>query len=304
MNVRPIIALLILAPLLPELTTGSTPIQSLFNPFILFLIFIGYSLPVLFIRELFVRWKLGFTGMLTVGFAYGILNEGTLTQTFLRVAASPMPWYNGYGFLGVNTIFAFVLSIWHALHSVIFPIMIVHYLYPGFAGKPWLGKKKSWLLLIPAVVMGIGQANTTGTQPYLVVFYITIIALLFVARTMPKATEKATERFSAKTAGLGILFLLVHLWGSNALGAARVSEVIIFAYAIVTLFVFVAILKRKGWTQPPNIIGFAVGSYIVVSAFGAFLSMLFFGNVVQVFAEIVVIIALLFWLVKIRKNQG
>ena len=69
-NLRYILVLMILSTLLPELFSGNTSPVTMLNPLVFILFFtIGYGLPVLVIREVLVRWNLGFGGLFLLGLA-------------------------------------------------------------------------------------------------------------------------------------------------------------------------------------------------------------------------------------------
>ncbi len=83
---KPVLALLLLAPTIPELLTGSTPITMLLlSPlkFLLQMVYIVslYGSGALLIREATIRWNKGWGTTLLLGAAYGIMEEGGLLST-------------------------------------------------------------------------------------------------------------------------------------------------------------------------------------------------------------------------------
>ena len=108
---KAILTLMIISPLLAEVLTNSTPITSLINPVSLFILFFAYSIPILILREVSVRWKTGILGLFLMGFAYGLFNEAILAKTILLQTSVPVPTFDNFGFyLGVNFPWLIVIS--------------------------------------------------------------------------------------------------------------------------------------------------------------------------------------------------
>src|SRR3989304_1928924 len=75
-NRRLLLYFFFLAALLPEAITGSTPPLAWLNPIQLLLNLWLYGTGVLVVRELSLRWRTGWPGILLMGAAYGIIEEG------------------------------------------------------------------------------------------------------------------------------------------------------------------------------------------------------------------------------------
>ncbi len=117
---KQVLSLMILSPLLAEVLSSNVSLGAFLNPPNLFLLItLGYGIPVLIIRELAVRRQLGLQGLLLLGVAYGIYNEGFIAKTFLLACNVPLEQFNGYGMLlGIGVPWAILISSWHALFSV------------------------------------------------------------------------------------------------------------------------------------------------------------------------------------------
>ena len=86
-NRRPLLALVLLSPVLAEMLSGSTPPLEWLNPIaVLFLIWL-YGAGVLVMRETAVRWKTGWPSILLLGAAYGI----TRSEEHTSELQSPSP---------------------------------------------------------------------------------------------------------------------------------------------------------------------------------------------------------------------
>jgi hypothetical protein len=143
----PVLALLVLAPAIPELLTGSTPITTLaVNPLQFAIGWLGdmglYGTGALLIREFVVRYRKGWASVLFLGAAYGIAEEGIGVHTFFEPAGlSPvgnLGWY-GHAY-GVNWLWALGLTIFHAVYSIALPILLTQLWFPGVKAARWLDR--------------------------------------------------------------------------------------------------------------------------------------------------------------------
>src|SRR5262245_17680889 len=132
-NAKPALLLIILSPILAELLTASTPVTVFVAPATLALfLFLGYGIPVLLIREFAVRIHAWVGGLLTLGFAYGIYNEGLLAKTIIQKTQLPLNGFDNYGYvLGLSVPWMVVIGLWHATAAVLYPILICQMLFPA-----------------------------------------------------------------------------------------------------------------------------------------------------------------------------
>lgn len=124
-NRRAALVLAVLAPLCAEVSLGTVPVRMAWA----WLIFAPiYSGGALFLREILRRTGGGYAGMLLLGVAYGLVEEGlvlqSLTSPHLYGAAA---W--GPRLLGVNTAYTELNLVYHALFSVAIPVILVEYLF-------------------------------------------------------------------------------------------------------------------------------------------------------------------------------
>ncbi len=135
-NIKPILILFILSPLIAELLFGSTPASRSFQ--LIFEAFF-YGSAVLLIREFARRYNLGWTSIIILGIAFGIIEECILLQS----AFNPNFLGNDLSFgrtKGVNWVWAEYIIGYHAIWSITIPILITELLFPGKSSKPWLSK--------------------------------------------------------------------------------------------------------------------------------------------------------------------
>jgi hypothetical protein len=137
----PVFVLLLLAPAIPELLTGSTPLHTFFTPFS-FLLEVGlYGAGAILIRELARSRGLGWPRILLLGAAYGIIEEGLQIQSFFNIHHPGIGNLAVYGrAFGVNWVWAEFLTCFHAVFSIVIPILLTEMLFPARRAQPWLGK--------------------------------------------------------------------------------------------------------------------------------------------------------------------
>ncbi|MEU6586075.1 hypothetical protein [Nocardia sp. NPDC046763] len=217
----PALGLLVLAPLVGEYLLGNIAIDAL--PMIVGIIPL-YGGGALLIREVARRWRLGWPGIILLGLAYAVIEEGLLTRSLFN------PDYVGlrlldYGFipaLGIGAYWTvFVLAI-HGVWSIAVPISIVE------AGSrrpdtPWLGKVG---LTVSAVLFLLGGAVPALASPAIYPLsaaqitwtLITVVALIIAAflsvrfrRPLLPATPAGPWTVFAITIAAGLAFWLPSL---------------------------------------------------------------------------------------------
>ncbi len=134
----PVVALVLLAPLLGEVVSGATRLSYLFAyvPEVMM-----WGCGALLIRETVRRWGGGWRSMLPLALALSVWEEFIVQQTSL----APFPWPGAvarYGrFAGVNwTWFLFMLA-FESMTIVLVPVRLVELLFPRAAARTWLGRR-------------------------------------------------------------------------------------------------------------------------------------------------------------------
>ena len=142
----PFLALLLLAPSIPELLTGSTPVSELVaNPAGFA---VGYALDLglygtgaLVIREFSVILRKGWASILLWGAAYGIAEEGFAVHTFFERSGPPVGQLAVYGSAyGVNWLWALELTVFHATYSIALPVLLTYLWYPTSRDRRWVDR--------------------------------------------------------------------------------------------------------------------------------------------------------------------
>jgi hypothetical protein len=200
-----------------ELLTGSTPLYSLvLNPPTLPLLVGLYGAGALIVRELGAVWRKGWPTILVLGAAYGVIEEALDTKSWFNPAWSALGPLGSYGrYLGVNWIWAFQLTFFHAVFSIAIPIALTTVLFPGagVAGSGaarWLSDKKLavvTVVFVADVLLGF-EFWPYSTPISLIVFGLWLVAVLIsIAYLLPKSPVGSPPTTLRGRALVGIGFL-------------------------------------------------------------------------------------------------
>ena len=202
---HPVLLFLCFTPGIPEYLSGSTPVAAVVYAPGGFLLFLALNLGLygpgaLLAREAFVRWRPGWAGVLLLGTAYGLLEEGTALGTLFNPHASVVGTLGSYGrFAGVNWVWTVSVLAVHVVLSVGLPILLLGLALPETRGRSLLSGRQ---VPVAVAVYGIDivvLALATGyyrTAPALVVSAAVLaVALYAVTRLLPRgALDPTCER--------------------------------------------------------------------------------------------------------------
>jgi hypothetical protein len=188
----PVVALLLLAPSIPELLTGSTPVSRLLSDPIAFavsyLFDVGlYGTGAFLVRECSVLLRKGWASVLLWGAAYGIAEEGLAVHTFFERSGPPVGALTTYGSAyGVNALWALGLTIFHATYSIALPILLTYLWFPEVKDRRWVDR--GGLVVVAAVYLGVvavfARLVGHGPSPPLLAVFLAIEALLLLAGSL------------------------------------------------------------------------------------------------------------------------
>ncbi len=269
----PILTLILITPFLTELLCSNIPASVFFHPYVFFMTVLVYGLPVLAIRELSIRWNLGILGILIFGVAYGIYNEGICAKTLLLTQNVPIDAFDGYSFLTINFSWSILILVWHALHSILYPILTVTYLYPENQPSTWLNRKllvlACLLFTTAGVIMFFNTPRIQVPLVYPLLFTGIIICLVFVSKFVAKTPliKTVPVKTSIYPAILGFCFHLFYVLGLVILAQKKLPELLLLLYAVFILILVYYFLKMKEWLTIPHLLVFAIGDYCGVSFF-------------------------------------
>ncbi|HEX6774182.1 MAG TPA: hypothetical protein VF126_19260, partial [Acidobacteriaceae bacterium] len=131
----PIWTLVLLAPFIAEVLSGSTRTSILF-------VFIPevmvWGIGALFCRDLVRRWRGGGVSLLLLGLALSVAEEFIIQQTSL----APLPFpgsHAGYGRIwGINLVYLLFMLGFESVWIVLVPAQIIELFFPAKAAIPWL----------------------------------------------------------------------------------------------------------------------------------------------------------------------
>lgn len=268
MKARAAITLLVLCTLLPELFTGSTSLVAFLNPGLVVFLFFGYGVAILLVRELAVRCHSGILGLFFMGMGYSIFNEGLLAKTMILKNGLPVSQYNDYGYwLGISFPWAAGISSWHAIASVLIPILLTHYFFPKIKNEPWLNGKFALCLglllmsLASAGFLGTSEKGVTGTRLELGIFLSLMVVLFTLGAFFKEKTRSGTPGSALKPVLLGIS-VLIPFWGLAFLGASKVPLAVFFPIWTGVICVYAWALGRCHMLAMPGLLYFGIGFYL------------------------------------------
>jgi hypothetical protein len=145
----PIWTLLLLAPFIAEVLSGSTRASFLF-------VFLPevmvWGVGALFCRELVRRWRAGGTSLLFLGLALSIAEEFIIQQTSL----APLPFpgsHPDYGRVwGVNLIYFLFMLGYESVWVAVVPVQVTELFFPPYSRLPWLRKRGAIVTCIAFLV--------------------------------------------------------------------------------------------------------------------------------------------------------
>ena len=186
----PWLTLLILAPAIGELLSGSSPPAEFFQPFSFIIMTALYGCGALICREVKVRWRKGVGSLLLLGCAYAILEEGLMVASFFNPDWIDLGALKGFGrVFDVNWVWVVELIIYHAFFSVTVPVLLVELIYPERKVQPWLSERSLKIAAGALTLDVIGGLFLFGRMlnyypPLPQYLFFAIVAYLFVRAAM------------------------------------------------------------------------------------------------------------------------
>jgi len=300
---HPVLLLLCFTPGIPEYLSGSTPVAALVYAPGGFLLFLALNLGlygpgVLLAREAFVRWRPGWAGVVLLGAAYGLLEEGTALSTLFNPHASVVGALGSYGrFAGVNWVWTVGVLGVHIVLSVGLPILLLGLALPETRGRSLLSSREIPIALaVYALDIGV-LVLATGywrTAPWLLVSAALLAGLLYaVTCRLPHGTidppYPGPRIAPGWFFGLGLAFYPILLLVPGLGGAVSLWPPLTIAVDLLfsgALFLFV----RREVGRSGN------EAALTMLALGALLPIVAIGLVSQLFLPVVLVPDVLFGL--------
>jgi len=255
----PALALFLLAPAVGELLSGSAPPAEFFTPFGLLMIVSLYGSGAVVVRELKIRWRKGLGSVLLLGAAYGVLEEGLMVTSWFSPYWSDLGSMAVYGrWLGVNWVWAEMLTIYHAVFSITIPILLVELAFQNRRSESWVGRKAFALLLAVLSLVTVSGLFLFSTMmnywtplPQYLFGVATTIGFIYLARRLPAdwgtQGQKALPRsivFWIAAAVTGFAFFL-GFYSSPSL----VPWPVAMLFGPFLILLMIGFLKRFNWHE-------------------------------------------------------
>lgn len=275
---RAALFLLLAAGPLAEVLSQNVPLTTFLSPVPFLLVSASYGVPVLLIRELAVAHKLDDVGIALLGLAYGILNEGVLAKTLTQPGGPPLGEFAGFGQVAALQVgWAIFIVFWHALHSVLYPIVLSRWLFPAAADRRWFASGWArWLhyalLIVLAGLYSLYFLNPVRSEVDVFIIYIVATAALVAValrcrkfRRAPPASHPAkTSLTPALLGGCMLFFYLFQFWAPSHIPFAAY-----LAVSLVVIGALTAAMRRARWRPPSDLLLFGIGDYLTFAIFSS-----------------------------------
>lgn len=281
------LALLLLSPLIGEVSSGSTPPLLVVQPFFLVFLPTLYGVFALLTHEIIARRRLGWGNALLLGAAFGVFQEALIVQTWFNFMSPQSPTHGAgdYGVMwGTSLNWALNLTLYHAVVSITVPLILIAVFFPRRAPLPWLGPKRivlltAWMLLLcGALAVNVATTRFAGDGysgpppiPYLVAaaFMLLLILLgLFVRFPAPRPhpTTRAPRLWTVRFLCCGSMtlffaFAVILPATGIPVGAAMALMLLLFAAALWRVRSWSA---RVGWNER-HLLSVAIGVMLCFS---------------------------------------
>jgi hypothetical protein len=219
----PWLTLLLIAPILGELVSAHQSPLEFLNPINFLVLSLPYGIGALLCREFIVRWKKGLPGLLLLGIAYGIYEEGIVVHSFFNPNWTELGALARYGFYGgINWTWSECMVHFHTFISIGASILLTEIIYPAHRDKKWLNNKGLVICMVGFLAwipLGLLMTDYFPPLPLYAVTWVVFIGLILAAYFLPALpaptkTVKATNPiffFMLGAVNMTVFFLTVFL---------------------------------------------------------------------------------------------
>jgi hypothetical protein len=197
----PIVALLLLSPVISEVLYGATRISVIF---VLVPEILTWGCGALLIRESVRRWNKGWPSMLLLGLGLAVAEEWVIQQTSIAPLVGLAQ--HAYGRVwGVNWVYFLWALGYESVWVVLLPVQLTELLFPARREQPWL-RTRGLVIATLVFVVGACMAWYGWTQRarvlifhmppysppplYLAGAIAVIVLLILAAYTLPQARRR------------------------------------------------------------------------------------------------------------------
>ncbi len=279
-----VLALYVLAPIVAELLTGSTPPLAWNNLGGVILTVGLYGSGALLAREIVRARHLSWANLAVLGVAYGALEEGVAFQSWFNPLWTPPP--DAARLLDVNWTFVVGFTTIHVALSIMSSIVLAEALFPSLANGPWLGRVgrigfTAWLSLIVLVlalsygfVIYHGKGYSHPPASYVIAPVVFVVCLLVgafvrIPPEWPHGSRRPPSLWALRLAGfLGACVVLINLFFLRVILPIHVLPILcILATDLAAIYLVRRWARRPGWgmSQRLALVCGVMGVFIVFS---------------------------------------
>lgn len=250
---RALWVLAIMSPTIAELCSGSSPPFEFFIPTSFALLLGLYGAGVLIVRELSVIWRTGWIGVVVLGAAYGILEEGVAIKSFFDPQWMDLGNLGIYGrYLDTNWVWAVWLTIYHSAISITLPILLLSLLYPDLRSERLLTKKAfNAVLVILFIDVLVCTTLLNDYAPYAPMYLLSIVAvvgLTLYAKHIPRnfmMPSRAQPSWKPSTFFMiGFFFILFSFFMSGIFSETALPPVVPIILLLTISFYVILLIKH------------------------------------------------------------
>lgn len=275
------LTLLLLSPLIGEVSSGSTPPLFVIQPFFLVFLPTLYGIFALLTHEVIAQRRLGWGNALLLGAAFGVFQEALVVQTWFNYMSpqSPIHSESDYGVMwGTSVNWALNLTLYHAVVSITVPLILIAVFFPRRATLPWLGPKRiillaAWMLLLcGALAVNVATTRFAGdgySGPPLIPYALAAASMLLLMllgvfvrfpAPRPNPAKRAPRPWTVRLVCGGFMTLFFALSvilpaTGIPVGAAMTLTLLLFAAALWRVRSWSA---RVGWNKR-HLLSVAIG---------------------------------------------
>ncbi|TLF77665.1 hypothetical protein [Nocardia cyriacigeorgica] len=280
----PVSVLFVLSPLIGEILGAAFRFSYLAQPLRAAAIFCFYGAGVLLVREVVQRRGLNGWGLLLLALAFAVLEEGLGLQTIFNPQGMDGETVYGRAF-EVNWLWAVVVAGYHAVWSIVIPIVLTHLVFPAERHTAWLSRS---MLSVFAGVFAVGfalfvfislvrsdfrlsaaQTIGGGAAVIILVWSAGRCRRPWATTSTKRCPKPATVGWVGFGAGLAWLMLyLVAFIGSPAPFVVWTLAALVFAAALAGIMR--RWVARPGWSRRHQLNG-CLGAVLALWLFGLFL---------------------------------
>ncbi|WP_199242645.1 hypothetical protein [Desulfosporosinus fructosivorans] len=301
-RLAPVIGLFFLSPLVGEYLLGNISIQDIWAlPFLAPM----YGGGALLIREVTRRTGRGWSTIILLGLAYGLLEAGLFDQSLFN------PSFEGHDFqsaapipaLGLSAYNALAFIVGHAVWSISVPIAIIESLVPERKTVPWVGKVG---FLVIGVLYLIGsffvfsdlqsEEQFLASMPQLISTAVVAVALIGIAFAVGRLSLPKIDKRTPKPWLVGTLSFII---SGLFFGASESWLGVAFKLLLIGLMTVLVLEWSRGreWNETHQLalaggalLTYAWGGFILTTLLGRTESVHLIGNVIFATGAIMLLI--------------